>query len=115
MLRNKEELRKEVDNLKNENKLIIVEGPKDRDALMKLGLNNITMLSKAPLFKIVEQVAEKADEAAILTDTDGKGKELYHILYRDLQKRGVKIDNRLRDLLFREKISHVEGLATYLS
>lgn len=115
MIPNREELQDEVQKLKRDNFLIIVEGPKDRIALEKLGLTNIICLSKAPLYKIVEEIVKKAKEVAILTDLDGKGKELYHVLYRDLQSHKVKVDNRLRDKLFRAKISHIEGLATFLS
>ena len=115
MLRNREDVQKEVDNLKEENTLCIVEGPKDKKALEELGITNIMELSKAPLYKIVEVAAATDDIVAILTDTDEKGKELYHVLFRDLQKHGVKVDNRLREKLFEQKISHVEGLSKFLS
>lgn len=111
----KEELLEEIEKLKNEEVLCIVEGPKDRKALESFGIHNIVELSKAPLYRIVEEVAEKGKEVAILTDMDEKGKQLYHVLSRDLQRRGIKIDNKLRGKLFRAKISHVEGLDTYLS
>ncbi|MBW3019268.1 toprim domain-containing protein [Candidatus Woesearchaeota archaeon] len=114
MIPNKEELLDEIAKLKQDKYLIIVEGSKDKIALEKLGLTNIICLSKAPLYQIVEEVVKKAKEVAILTDLDGKGKELYHVLSRDLQNHKVKIDNRLRDKLFMAKISHIEGLATFL-
>jgi len=50
----------------------------------------------------------------LLTDLDGEGRKLYHKLSRDLQKHGVKVNNKLRELLFKAKLSHIEGLATYL-
>jgi len=114
MIPNREELQEEVQKLKRDDFLIIVEGPKDKIALEKLGLTNIICLSTSPLYKIVEEVVKKAKDVAILTDLDGKGKELYHVLSRDLQNHRVKIDNRLRDKLFQAKISHIEGLATFL-
>src|SRR4030042_3636318 len=105
----KEELLEEIEKLKKEKILCIVEGPKDRRALNELGIEKVETLSKAPLYKIVEETT--AEEVAVLTDLDQKGKELYHILSRDLQKKGVRINNRLRQKLFRAKISHIEGLA----
>lgn len=84
-------------------------------ALKNLGIEKVITLSRKALFEIAEEAAEKHDEIAILTDIDEKGKQLYHRLYRDLQKKGVKIDNKLRKMLFKAKISHVEGLDTYLS
>lgn len=107
----KEELFGIIENLKNSNTLIIVEGKKDRAALEKMGLSNIKELSKKPLFHVVEEVSSSNEECIILTDLDRKGKELYGKLGSDLQKRGVKINNKLRDFLFRRtKLRQIEGI-----
>lgn len=95
----------------NSNILVVVEGKKDRAALNKIGIQNIIELNKKPLFEIVEEISESNDECIILTDLDKKGKELYGRLNSDLQKRGVKINNRLREFLFKNtKIRQIEGL-----
>jgi 5S rRNA maturation endonuclease (ribonuclease M5) len=109
-----EEIEKEINKLKEKETLIIVEGIKDKKALEKFGLTKIITLSKKPLYQIIETVAEKSKETAILTDLDSKGKELYHKLFVGLQKYGIKIDNNLRELLFKAKISHIEGLGTFM-
>ncbi len=97
------------------NILVIVEGKKDRIALQKLGINNIIELSKKPLFQIVEEVSNNNDECIILTDLDKKGKEIYGKLNSDLQKHGVKIDNKFREFLFKHtKIRQIEGIGSYL-
>jgi len=106
-------IREHIKALKTSGILCIVEGKKDVAALSRLGIQNVISL-RAPLYKVVEEIAARADCVAILTDLDGKGKELHHTLYRDLQKHGVKIDNALREKLFREKVSHIEGLDTIL-
>ena len=110
-----EELNILIDKIKDSNILVIVEGKKDRIALEKLGLSNITELSKKPLFQIVEGIANENKEIIILTDLDKKGKELYGKLSKDFQRYGVRINNELREFLFKNtKIRQIEGLTAYL-
>ena len=107
-----EEFNKLIEKIKNSGTAIIVEGKKDRAALEKLGLTNIQELSKKPLFQIVEEVANENNEIIILTDLDRKGKELYGKLSRDFHKYGIKINNELREFLFKNtKLRQIEGLA----
>ena len=101
-----------IEEIKQENISIIVEGRNDKKALQELGLDNIFILN-LPLFKIVERI--KGKEVVILTDLDKKGKELYRRIQHDCIHHGIKINNRLRHFLFKEtQLSHIEGLATYL-
>lgn len=110
-----EEIRNLIEEIKNADILVIVEGKKDREALQKLGINNIIELSKKPLFQIVEDVANSNDECIILTDLDKKGKELFGKLNSDLQKRGLSVNNKFRDFLFRHtKLRQIEGMTSYL-
>lgn len=111
----KEEFSNIMEKVKNSNTLIIVEGKKDKTALQKLGLSNIIELNKKPLFQIVEEVSGSNEECIILTDLDKKGKELYGKLNSDLQKHGVKINNKFRDFLFKHtKLRQIEGIDSYL-
>jgi len=92
---------------------VIVEGKKDEEALRKIGfLGKIMTLKGRPLYKVVESVKE--NEVMILTDLDKEGKRLYSILSKGLRDRGIKIDNRLRELLFKTKLRQIEGIDTYL-
>ena len=110
-----EELQKIIEKIKSYNIPIIVEGIKDKKALEKLGLTNISTLKK-PLYAVVEAIAKKYTECIILTDLDPKGKQLYGRLSKDLQKHGVKINNKLRNFLIKNtSVSHIEGLATFLN
>jgi len=110
-----EELQELVDKIKNFNILVIVEGKKDRMALQRLGIKNIAELSKKPLFQIVEEIANSNKECAILTDLDREGRQLYSKLNSNLQKNGVKINNKLREFLFRNtKLRQIEGINSYL-
>lgn len=92
---------------------VIVEGKKDKAALEKIGIhNNIFVLNTKPLFVVAEEIAESYGEAAILTDLDGEGKKLYGKLNTLLQRLGVKVDNRLRNFLFKNtKLRQIEGIA----
>ena len=111
----KEEFQKIIEKIKESSILVIVEGKKDKIALEKLGIKNICTLSKKPLFQIVEEIADANTECIILTDLDKKGKELYAKLNSNLQRHGVKINNKLRDFLFKKtKLRQIEGMTAYL-
>jgi len=91
--------------------LVIVEGKKDREALQKLGFDNIVLLNK-PLYEVAESVSEK--DVVLLTDLDKKGREIYSKLKKGLDKRGVTVDDTLRNLLFKTELRQIEGLTSYL-
>lgn len=108
-----EDFQKHIRSLINENVLIIVEGVKDRKALNSFGITNIITLNR-PLFSVVEQVAEMTKECVVLTDLDKEGKQLYAKLSSDLQRHGVKINNKFRNFLFKEtQLRQIEGLWVY--
>jgi len=103
-----------LEDIKQKNILVVVEGLKDVRSLKDLGISNVMHLKK-PLYAVVEEIASKVKEVVLLTDLDEEGKKLYHVLSGDLQKHGVKIDNRLRELLFKTDIRQIEGLSVYLA
>jgi len=112
-----DELLDMLDRLKEENTLIIVEGYKDKGSLQSLGFNprRTIPLHRRALFKVVEQVIEKEKKVAILTDLDKAGKRLYSKLKKDLSERGVYIDDRLRNFLFKHtRLRQIEGLSNYI-
>lgn len=109
------QLLKLLDDIKTKQKLVIAEGIKDKKALAKLGITNVITLSRKPLFAVVEEVASKVKEVVLLVDLDEEGKKIYHSLYVDLQKHGVKINNKLREHLFKTQLRQIEGLASYVS
>ena len=110
-----DELNNLIEKIKISNTLITVEGKKDKIALQKLGLTNIMELNKKPLFQIVEEVSASNEECIILTDLDKKGKEIYGKLNSNLQKHGVKVNNKFREFLFKHtKLRQIEGIDSYL-
>ncbi len=109
----------------DDNSIVIVEGIKDKKALEDLGINNIIVLNRRPLYAVVEKVATVYDKAKkltgekisvmILTDLDTEGKKLYGKLNSGLQNFGVRIDNRFREFLFKNtKLRQIEGMKRYI-
>ncbi len=97
-----------IRELKQCKKLIIVEGKKDKEALENLGVTTIITFSSSPRF-FVEKI--NAKEVVILTDLDAAGKKLYAFLKHELVKRGIKIDRKFREFLFKStNISHIESI-----
>lgn len=110
-----EELNDFIENLRGSKILIIVEGKKDKAALEEFGISNIIELNKKPLFQIVEEIANSIKECVILTDLDKEGKQLYSKLNANLQRHGVKINNKFREFLFKStKLRQIEGIGTYM-
>ena len=92
----------------------------DKNALNRLGLANIRVLNKKPLFKIVEDIvmdySKDGQKILILTDLDKKGKELYAKLNHHLPQHGVKVDNALRHILFKNtQLRQIEGMWRYIN
>ena len=102
------------EQLQNSNKLIVVEGKKDKFALNSLNINNIFVLNNKPLYQVVEEVANISKDVIILTDLDSEGKKLYSILNSDLQKNGVKVDKIFREFLIRNtKLVCIESIENF--
>ena len=89
-------------------KIVIVEGIKDKKALESLGFTDISYINRQPLFKVVEILQKK--EVIILTDLDREGRKLYSRLKDELNNRGVRVDDELRELLFKTELRQIEGL-----
>ena len=109
------EINRHIQDIRESDTLIVVEGTKDKNALLSLGVANVFALNKMPLYKVVEIVAKKGKECMILTDLDSEGKKLYGKLNHDLQQHGVRIDNSFREFLFRHtSLRQMEGLPRYM-
>ena len=102
-----------IKNLRDSNKIIIVEGKKDKHALELLGIKNIITLNK-PLFQIVEDISKKSKKCILLVDLDKEGKILYAKLKKDLQRNGVKTNDTYRNFLYRKtNLKNIEGISNY--
>ena len=103
-----------LDEIKKDKKLVLVEGFKDKRALGSFGIKRIKTLKRRALYKVVEEIKDK--EVVILTDLDREGRKIYGKLKHEFSQRGVKVDDKFREFLFREtKLRQIEGLKRYLS
>ncbi len=111
----KEDFDKFIDELREDSKekIIVVEGKKDKSALEAFGIKHIIVLRK-PMYMIVEHIADSGKECVILTDLDREGKELYGKLAGSLKQFGVKIDDRYREFLFKTSIRQIEGIFRHI-
>ncbi len=108
-----DEIEELLSQIRDSDKIVIVEGIKDRRALREFGIENVITLNK-PVHQIVDQVSSEK-EVVILTDLDSEGRQLYSKLKKSLDRIGVRVDNRLRELLFKKtELRQIEGLAGYL-
>ncbi|MCS7112811.1 MAG: toprim domain-containing protein [Nitrososphaerota archaeon] len=99
-------------------KILIVEGTKDREALEAIGLNlNILVIKNGDSLERMIERLEGVDEVIILTDFDPQGVELAYKIMSRLESVGVKVNLtywlKLRNLLKRE-IKDIEGLRKLL-
>jgi len=113
-----QDLEEAIDSLRSFDGIIIVEGKRDVAALKKLDVTKNVIHLDAPLFEIVERVADSLgphQKVIILTDLDREGKKIYHELSMQFQRMHVKIDDRFRELLFHTPLRHIEGLDTFVA
>ncbi|MBS3163481.1 toprim domain-containing protein [Candidatus Woesearchaeota archaeon] len=101
-----------VDKLKEVDKTIVVEGVKDKINLRKLGIpeKRIIFLD-GPLYQIAEKIYKREKDCILLLDLDKEGKKLYSRLRHDLQRFGVKIDNKFREFLYKKtSMTYIEKI-----
>ena len=78
---------------------VVVEGPRDVEALRNLGFEGrVTICSRVSVSDadLAESLADGASKVVILTDFDEEGRELNRRLSRLFERRGVKIEKGLR-------------------
>ena len=98
----------------SKDKIILVEGIKDKKALEALGISNIMTLKK-PLYSAIEDIASSEKDCIILLDLDKAGKLLYHKIVPSLKHLGVRVIEDYRNFLFTTKLRQIEGLTRYLN
>jgi len=79
--------------------IVVVEGPRDVEALRNLGFEGrVTICSRVGVSDadLAESLADGASKVVILTDFDEEGRELNRRLSRLFERRGVKIERGLR-------------------
>lgn len=91
---------------------VIVEGKRDCEALVKLGVapEDIIILNKGQTLVETMEALQGIGEVAILTDLDGEGKRLRRRLLAMFSMHGLRENPRPRELFAKLRISSVEGL-----
>ncbi|MEM3373815.1 MAG: toprim domain-containing protein [Candidatus Woesearchaeota archaeon] len=119
----KEEIINEIEKIKTEDLLIIVEGKKDKKSLINLGIkeNNILTIKKDIFsftqeinIKLLKKKEKNKKEIVILTDLDKEGKKLYSKIKENIEKEHIKVNNKLREMLLKSELKQIEGLNSYL-
>ncbi len=92
--------------------VIIVEGKKDKKALVFHGIHATRiMVLQGALHTTVDAVCLLDKTVIILTDFDSEGRKLYAQLKKGFEREGVCVDRIFREALRRyTKISHIEGM-----
>ena len=79
-----------LNRLKEEEGVIIVEGQKDIESLINLGIKNrIIAVSQNNIFDVIDSISEK--EVIVLTDFDKKGTYLFKRYVKELHSSGKKV------------------------
>ena len=114
----KEIIEKIKEEIEEEKLLIIVEGKKDKAALLHLNIKEqVFILNGKDIWNRLEEIANKNPKKhmVILTDFDKEGKKLYGKITKDCERLGMKVNKKYREFFQkRTKISQIEGLDTYV-
>lgn len=116
-----ERIRKIIEALieANEKFPVIVEGKKDADALIKLGLTGeiITLHNGRNLYDFSEDILDKFVKVIILLDWDVKGENLYRSLAENLTGHweGFSAFREIMKVLCQKDIKDIEGIPKLLS
>jgi len=102
----------------DEERILLVEGRRDMEALRKLGIEGkifCLLTGKGTLPERLEKVSAK--HVLVLVDFDPEGERLAHVVSHMLNRRGVNADlsvwRSIRSYL-KKDVRDIEGLANYL-
>ncbi len=96
----------------SKDKVVVVEGKRDRIRLEKMGIRNILELSGKRIADIPDLLENEfgAGEVILLTDLDDFGDKLGDKLDRILQGQNYRVDHKFREYLRTQNIVHIEDL-----
>ena len=112
-------LEKEIEEMKNEDCPVVVEGEKDEKSLRDMNCRGeiIKLNQGIPIFALCEEISKSHKKVILLPDWDRKGSQISKLLEEGLRANGVNFDTKhKRRIAFLAKdIKEVECLAVYLS
>jgi len=105
-------LLQKFDSISNDS-VLVIEGKKDKRALEQLGINaNFFLLNNRRNIQAnAEEISKTYHRAILLLDADKKGKLLTKIMKDNLQRLGVRVDTRLKNMLVKATNANtIEGM-----
>lgn len=101
-----------LEEIKESDLLVIVEGKKDVNALKKFGIKSVKLRGNLPQF--CEHIQKSHKEVILLMDSDKEGRKLASILSKNLERLRVKTNKKYISILRNLGISHVEGIPRFV-
>jgi 5S rRNA maturation endonuclease (ribonuclease M5) len=104
-----EHIKEIINQLNNQDAIIVVEGKKDKIALLRLGIDSKIFLlnNRKSLIETSEILAQKQHHVILMLDSDPKGLELTKKMKNHLQSQGVKVNTTIGKMLLRVANSQV--------
>ena len=92
---------------------LLVQHKRDADVLRSLHVQNI-YYEQEPEFKVIEALVDLGKECILLYDANRAGNTACARMRSKLEHRGVKINTRMRKILFTTNIKELGGFLRYL-
>jgi 5S rRNA maturation endonuclease (ribonuclease M5) len=89
---------------------VVVEGRKDREALLALGVEDVVQLNRGRSLLETVEALQGNPSVVLLTDLDREGKNLRRKLINLMSPYGIRENKRPREILAEMRVSHVEAL-----
>lgn len=113
-----EEIISELEALAISGAIIVVEGRKDVESLLSLGINGeIWQVSQQPLLEFTEKLSKSEKKIILLTDWDERGGIIAKKIITHLMDFGITPDTDIRkriSRLVRKRIKDIESLNNYV-
>ncbi|GAB6065594.1 toprim domain-containing protein [Aquifex pyrophilus] len=90
--------------------VIIVEGKNDEKALRKFSIRNVLTLSGKRFADIPDMLEGKWNKVILLIDLDPKGEKIHQKLKELLREQGFEVDENFRNFLKKLNIIYIEEL-----
>ena len=110
-----DKLRVLIEEIKEENALIVVEGKNDKKSLEELGFTNIKPIAGKPQHIFLNELLNENSLIVILTDLDKEGRKQYGRICEYAERNGLRVDMRLRKVIAKLPVKQIESLANFLS
>ncbi len=114
-MKRKEQIKRIIQDLKkfastHPDWVILVEGKRDYDALLRLGVMNVMQMRGMGYHDLIQNISEGYSGVILLMDFDFHGERIFQKLSGLLRVYGLKVDTSFRERLKRAGIMYVEEI-----